>query len=94
MMLISPVKPNRMSEIRLSTICVPCRHVDNAGLCPAIPMMLALRGEMISRRARQNRKMAGRRRACRTAPHRARALQRSKQPDKDALATFRKPTLF
>src|SRR6185437_13539100 len=25
MMLISPVKPNRMSEIRLATICDPCR---------------------------------------------------------------------
>ena len=31
MMLISPVKPKRMSEIRLSTICDPFRAAARAG---------------------------------------------------------------
>jgi hypothetical protein len=70
------------------------RHVDETGLSPALQMMLALRGEMISRRARETVKKpaASGRPATR---HAARAaLQRSNRPHKDASATFRKPTLF
>jgi hypothetical protein len=70
------------------------RHVDETGLSPVLQMMLALRGEMISRRARETVKKpaASARAAARLTMQPV--LQRSNRPHKDAPATFRKPTLF
>jgi len=53
-------------------------NVDGTGLCPALRLfvqkLLALRGEMISRRASQSRKKARLRQACGTAPRYTRRL--------------------
>jgi hypothetical protein len=56
--------------------------------------MLALRGQIISRRANRSREMSLNDVAAKARRHARAALQRSNRQQKDAFATFRKPTLF